>query len=224
MISEEKIQSELQTTEVLPMRKYAETLVINDDASMQIAGENLKKIKAAIKITEEKFEPSVSAAHKAWKTICGLRSSITDELSTIEKRIKFAMLGYQDKVAENQRIKQAELDAAARREEEKKKADLESRADRWEERGNTEKADALRDVATTVTVAPKVVAPAFNKVSGVHTRDNWVAVITDEKQIPRDYLVPNMTALNALAKATKGAMVISGVKFVNEKSISSRSK
>ena len=41
----------------------------------------------------------------------------------------------------------------------------------------------------------------------------WKAVVTDPDKVPRDYLIVNQSALDALAKATKGSITIPGVRF-----------
>ena len=58
--------------------------------------------------------------------------------------------------------------------------------------------------------------------AGVSTRITWSARVTDVAQIPREYLVPDMQALNALARATKGKSTIPGVEFVATESLAVR--
>ena len=45
-------------------------------------------------------------------------------------------------------------------------------------------------------------------------REVWKAVIVDINAIPREYLVVNQAALDKVAQATRGAIVIPGVKMV----------
>jgi len=65
-------------------------------------------------------------------------------------------------------------------------------------------------VAAVVQDQGKSVETENGKVTWI---DNWVPEIYDEKAIPREYLMPDMTKLNAAAKA---GIEVPGVKRVNK--------
>lgn len=74
-------------------------------------------------------------------------------------------------------------------------------------------------------------APARPAAAGVSYRDNWKAEVTDLMALvqavaggkaPIDYLLPNATVLNALAKGKKETMAIPGVKAWNDRVVNQR--
>lgn len=116
---------------------------------------------------------------------------------------------------------QRKLEAEAKEKEEKEKARLGKLAVKAEARGDTEKADALRERQEDVCVPFAIVDPP-KKVGGISYRDNWSVEIIDESLIPREWLMPNIPALTKLAVATKGVVQIPGVKMVCIKTVVGR--
>jgi hypothetical protein len=57
--------------------------------------------------------------------------------------------------------------------------------------------------------APSVI-PSDN---GISIREMWKCDVEDLEKIPREYLVPDLKMLSGLAKSTKGAVEIEGVRF-----------
>jgi hypothetical protein len=106
-----------------------------------------------------------------------------------------AVKGYMD---EKRRLA-AEEEARIRDAQRKEAARLADRANKWEEKGNEQKAAALREQAETMPVAQ--VAPEIPKVDGLHTRKTWKWELTDPEQLPRTYLVPDTAAIGAVVKA-----------------------
>lgn len=142
-------------------------------------------------------------------------------IKAAEKRIKAEMAAYQARRDAETRSLQMEAEAKARAEAEKARAALEKKAEKAEKKGDEEKALALRDEAAFIAPVPVVVAgPA--RQEGISYREEWSAEIVDIGAVPREYLLPNMTALNALAKATKGTVKIPGVEFKSRKVVSAR--
>lgn len=70
------------------------------------------------------------------------------------------------------------------------------------------------------------------KVQGVSYRDNWkahesvdvkaLAAAVANGSVPATFLVPNMTALNQFARATKGAQKVPGVRVWNDRQVTAR--
>jgi len=63
-----------------------------------------------------------------------------------------------------------------------------------------------------VAEAVAVMAP---RAPGSHQVTRWHAEITDVSLVPREFMVPDMAALNALAKTQKGALDLPGVRSVS---------
>lgn len=64
-----------------------------------------------------------------------------------------------------------------------------------------------------VVVAPKDPVPKAEGVTGV---DHWGFHVTDEAQIPREYLTPDLKKIGALVRAMKGQIQIPGVKITHD--------
>jgi len=80
-----------------------------------------------------------------------------------------------------------------------------------------EEVEDIFDAPVAVVAAP--VAPVYNRASGVSTRESWECTVTDIKklclavakgQVSPEYVLPNMAALNARARADKRTMNIPG--------------
>ena len=93
---------------------------------------------------------------------------------------------------------------------------------KWEEKGKTEKAEELLEKAEEVVPETPVVIAMTEKPKGVSYSQKWMAEVIDIDKVPREYLIPNMQALNGIAQSTKGTIQIPGVKFLSEKILSSR--
>jgi len=63
-----------------------------------------------------------------------------------------------------------------------------------------------------VAEAVAVMAP---RAPGSHQVTRWHAEITDVSLVPREFMAPDMAALNALAKTQKGALDLPGVRSVS---------
>lgn len=130
----------------------------------------------------------------------------------------------QRKVEEELQRKAQEAAEALEREERLKAAVV------AEQSGATEEeVTDIMETASAVVAAP--VAPVYQRAAGVSVRENWKAYVTDIKklclavakgQVSPEYVLPNMTALNARAKADKGTMLIPGCVAKNEPIVAGR--
>jgi hypothetical protein len=89
------------------------------------------------------------------------------------------------------------------------------------------------DILEQPIEAPVVsVAKTMPKVAGVSYSDRWeahpainvrqLAAAVAAGTVPPTFLVPDMTAINAFARATKGTQAVPGVKFWNNRRVSAR--
>lgn len=187
-------------------------IIVYDQQSYEQAGEILRDIATVKKEIKAKFAEPKEKAHEAHKAICDLEKELLAKVTERENEIRQKMTAYYE--AEQKRI-------AA--EQERKRIEAEKQmqiAAEAEAAGDTEKAEIAVALAameeSTVTVAPKA--------AGIAKREVWSAEVIDLDKIPREYLIPDMNALNALAKATKGQIKIPGVKFNKQLVLSVRAK
>lgn len=174
------------------------------------------------------------SAYATWKTICDAESAALKAGDQAEKAGKEAILVFDreqevKRLAEQRRL-QAIADEQARKEREK----LEVRAEKAEEKGKDEKAEALREQAAEI-VAPVVqVAAAIPKVEGITTRKIWKARVInmnalveaaqDQNSVARSFLVFNEKVANSFAASTKGTIFIPGICFEPEDSLAIRNE
>lgn len=187
-------------------------IAVTDQASYEAAGKLLVEIATVKKNIKACFAEPKKKAQEAHKAICALENDLLAKATAPETAIRQKMAAYYD--AEQKRI-------AAERERQRQEAEEAARlAAEAEAAGDTETAmEAVGIAAATesaVTAAPKA--------AGVSFRDVWEAVVTDKSKVPLEYMEVNMSALNAVAKATKGSINIPGVQFVKKTVSSVRGK
>lgn len=151
------------------------------------------------------FAPLKAAANEAARRVREAEASLVDPVADAEKRLKTAMANYQAAALE--------ADRKARE------------AARLEDERNVSVAIAEAKAANQPVVIPPPVAPpapAVPKVKGVSFREVWKARVVDVNLIPRQYMVPDMVALNDMARAFKGDASVPGVEFYSENVVASR--
>lgn len=216
-------------------------LRITDAESCVHASHFLRSIKGLRADIQRWFEPHVEAAMETKRKAELARKALTDErdrmeapLAEAEGKVKAALLAYE---TQQERIRLAEerrLQEEARQHAEAvtlaAAADLEREAVAT---GNAGMLQEAHDILEQPIQAPVVVVkPSMPKVQGVTYRDNWKAHdVVDVRALARAIadgaaserlLLPNMVALNQLARATQGTQLVSGVRFYNDRQIAAR--
>lgn len=203
----ETIESKAEA-EMAPVLARAASFVVSDEPSYLAADEIASEIRRRVKLLEPELAPVKENATRAWKAAAALwRRFIDDPLEAVKTldRKRYAWKKAEDKrrqdEAETLRREQARKDA-----EEKL-----ALATRLEVAGMKEQAAAILDapVAPTTVVAP---APVV-KPAGQAIVENWQARVVDAALIPREYLAPDMVAINKYAKLMKSRAKIPGVEF-----------
>lgn len=111
-----------------------------------------------------------------------------------------------------------EEQARLRAEQEKERLRLEKQAERAEAKGLPDTAGAL--IRAAETMQPAIVQSAMpNRVGGLSLAENWTFEIEDESKLPREYMMPDVTAIRRTVKALKGKAAIPGVRAYKEDSI-----
>lgn len=187
-------------------------IIVFDQQSYEAAGAMLQQIAKIKKGIQAEFAEPKKKAHDAHKALTALEKRFLDFASQGEAELRSKMAHYWQ--AEQKRI-EAEQERKRLEAEKMMQTAMEAEA-----AGDTENAEIYTALAAmeeaTVTVAPKT--------AGVSMREVWSAEIIDVNKIPREYLIPDMAALNALAKAMKRESNIPGVKFVKNVISSVRAK
>jgi len=202
----------------------ASELAITDNKSFELAGAMLVELKTYAKRVEEYWAEPKKSAYKAWKDICAKEKAMLDPLEKAEKTIKTKMGEYQRQQEAKERAIREELERRQREEAER----LMKEAEEKEAAGDILGADlAMAQAEMVETSSP--VAVIQQAASGVSSRKVWKARVIDESQVPVEVagivIRPvDLSALNNLAKATKGKAKIAGVEFYEDYIMSARGR
>ena len=187
--------------------KQATELIIKTEPDNTKAVGLLGLIRGARNRVIDVFKPSKSAAKSAYDEIRKLEGLFLNPLETAEETVKEKVGAYVQ--AENER-----------REEMQRKADerYQKSVDRAVEKG--------KPITQAQVIIPKGTAPG-----NASYRTIWSAVVTDlkalckavaEGTVPLEAIQPNMPVLHAMARASKEAFNVPGVKAVSSVSTAIR--
>ena len=172
-----------------------------DQPSFALANGLISRLQAQKKKVVEFFADPKKKAADAHKAIVNAEKAMLMPVDTRINALKCATTRWY--AAEQQRIA-AEEEKARKEAEEMAKLAAEA-----EESGDSETAQEAIIAATlaqaTVTVMPKS--------KGTAMRELWSAVVVDPALVPREYLIVDEKALNALAKTMHDRVKVPGVEF-----------
>ena len=235
--TETPITAEVLQSEALELATQGKAIIITDQEGYDKATSFLtERLNPWLKKVDDFFDPNIKTAHKLHKDLVAQKKTVTEPNLQLKGALNGGILGF-DERKEQERIK---LQRVA--EEAQRKADEESRlatAVEMEKAGATEE-EVQQTLNTPVATIAPVVAPVYQKASGVAVKVTWSAQMkgeadgtTYEKSMrdlcaaigcgdqPVPYCEPNLTALSQIARAQHEAMNIPGVKAVATKSVSS---
>ena len=187
------------------------------------------------------FAPHIDAAMETKRKAEAARKALVDEkdrmeapLVEAEGLLKRSLLAWDEKQEQARLEQERQLQAEARKRAEEltlaAAAALEAEANAVGDAAMLQEAhDILAQPIDTPVVTVTKLMP---KVQGVTYRDNWkahedvdikaLAAAVAAGTVPTTFLLPNMTALNQFAKATKGTQKIAGVRIWNDRQIAAR--
>lgn len=226
----EQLQEQELKTQALTVVDRAKSITIVDqasyDAACSLLVDEIKPFRARWK---DYWENVKKPAYAAYKAILDKFNEGDKPLEAAESAIKKEILRFENEqkrlAEERQRQAQREAEEAARREQDQQ-AEYAAMA------GVSEEEVEQITQAPVLVVAPPV-EPAFDRASGVSTRSNWKARVTDLKklcaaigkgQVPVTYVLPNQQALDARAKADKSTMNVPGVVPWDDKTVAGRTR
>ncbi|MBT9143618.1 MAG: hypothetical protein DDT29_02026 [Dehalococcoidia bacterium] len=198
----------------------AQAIAVYNADDYQSASKVLKAIKSHLKEVEDLRKGMTKPLDAAKAKIMAFFKPVTESLTNAETRTKKAMLAWQAEEEQKRLEEERRLQALARKEQERLDRLAAERAQRWEDKGQLEKAEQIRDSVPVIPV-PIVVREA-PKAEGISTRAIWKFRIVSGEKIPREYLIPNEKMLGDFARATKGTIAIPGIEFYAEEILASR--
>lgn len=210
--------------DALAAPKYAVTIRVNDQPTLDAANGFLKNVKLLIGKIDETFDPQIEQAHRLHKSLLAEKKKFTAPLEDAERIVKRTIAGYlaeEDRKRREAEAERARIEAEARAEAEKKLRAVE----KAEAKGDIAKAEAIAQEAVN-TMAAKIeaapVVPDAPIASGLSLRKVWKFRIIDEKLLPREYLVPDEMKIGRVIRALKDEANIPGVSVYSEDDVSSR--
>ncbi len=206
-------QTKAQETEVLA--QTYENYAIESAEKYEYSAQDLKTIKAKTKEVDTLRKSLTKPLDESKKRIMAFFKKPLDLLNSAESAIKGAMLKWQQE-QESIRLEEERRLAQAQRKESERLARLAAAAER---RGDEEKAEEFKGREAVVKSAVPAVASAVREVSGISKAVIWKYRIIDIGKIPREYMVPNETAIGQIARSTKGSVKIEGIEFYSEETI-----
>ena len=183
----------------------------------------MKKVAAA-------FDPVIADAHAVHKKLCALKKVAEAPYAIQVAQCKTLKLARIAELAEIARREQARINAEAAEQARRDRARLEKEAARLKtperKQERLEMAAAIIPVAATVQSAPARIAGEVHsstwKAELLSLGELLEAAVTNELAL--SFVAFDQSAADKLARATKGAVTVPGVRFVESKSISYRSK
>lgn len=173
------------------------------------------------------FDPLVKEADAVTRKVRALRAQFEEPLKAAIFSIDIALSLFEKEQAEQARRENDRI-ANELREQEVRKAREEAAS--LERLGYIKQADKVRQMPLPEPIVP-VVPVAVPKVAGLSSREIYSAEVTDMTKLilavaagdaPQEVLLPNLPVLNSLARASKTALSIPGVKVVSKTSRAQR--
>lgn len=189
---------------------------ITDADSYKDAAGTLGRVKSALKQIEEQRTSITQPINESLRRINAQAKDASAPWLEVERKIKRAIVAYDEEQDRIRREAQRRADEEARKERER----LEKQAAKAAAAGKDEKAADLELRAATV-VAP-VVAAETPKVEGVSRRLVVKFDITDPAAVPRNYCTPDEKKIRKIVDAMNGDIEIPGVRIWKESVIAAR--
>ena len=198
---------------------------ITDDILYVQAGELLKSLKGLQVQINETFDAPIRAAHAAHKAVLAAKDKHMAPVAEAERIIKPKLATYAQEQEDRRLEEQKRLEVEAR-----KNAEDEALAQAVAAEDSGDKAAAEAILTSPIQTTP-VVLPKQTKVNGVSFRTKWCGTVTDKMalikavaagQAPANLLCENPTAIRQFAESTQGAVPVPGIRFYDEKIVSSR--
>ena len=205
---------------------------INSNETYVCAGEHLKLVKAKANALTEKRLEITRPMDAAKKKVMDFFKPPIEALNLAESGLKRKMTVFSQEQERIRRAAERQRQAQEQADREKAEAEALELAQIAEGEGDKETAEAiLEEAQQPITPAAPVVVAEKPKAAGISMRDNYKAEVTDLMALvkavaagdaPITMIKADDSALNKMAKATKGSVKMAGVRFYNDPVIASR--
>lgn len=228
-------------TETRSWASRAAGLKVVDRESCLNASTLLRSIKTLRGQVQQWFSPHLEAAMETKRKAEAARKGLADEQARMEAPLieaetilKRSLLAWEQDQERARAEEERRLQEEARQRAEQ--VTLEAAAALEREAAETGDEDMRQEAENILLqpIEPPVVSVAkmVPKVQGVTYRDMWkahpqidikaLAAAVAAGNVPTTFLVPDMTAINAFARATKGTHPVPGIRWFNDRQVAAR--
>uniref|UniRef100_A0A6M3Y0R7 Uncharacterized protein n=2 Tax=viral metagenome TaxID=1070528 RepID=A0A6M3Y0R7_9ZZZZ len=201
----EDVQVQSWYNEALGLQKYAEARIIKTVEDLKPANDDLVTIRRLRKAIEEKRKEYVKPLQDHVKSINDAFKILSEPIEIADKVTSQKMLAF---TSEQDRIRSEQERINAER--------IKLAQDEMELNGE------LTESVNLVEVIQEVPTTIKTEVGTTGQRDNWKWEVQDINQVPREYLMINVGMLTPIVKASKGKIVIPGIRIFNEPILATR--
>ena len=198
---------------------------VNGNADYEKAGHILKVLKGKEKELADKKARILSPLSDATKAVRELFSVPEGLLKGAINLTSQAMLDFKRRVDREREQAQRAAEAARQKAIDDEKARLLAESQQAASQGKViESIKLVKQAERSVIVSTPVQMPipAAPVAAGLGTRKTWKAEVIDAAAVPRQWCTPDIARLNALARETKGAATVEGVRIFCEETIVNR--
>lgn len=214
----------VNSTSLVLEQAYA--IKIKNDQDFADAGDFLRDLKTRAAEIDDLRKTMTKPLDEAKQRIMDFFRPATKRLQDAEIAVKSAISGYTQEQKRRRLEEQARAEEALRKERER----LQAEAEKLRAKGRDELAEAKQQTAEMLTgvVIPAAPDPA---ATGVITRTVWRAEVIEIIDLCRavadgrastNFIQPNMTALDAWARAVKATFDVPGCRAVEDQIVAAR--
>lgn len=213
-------------TQATALERQVSAMEVTSEIGYKAAGELLKKVKKVQKSVKDYWEPLRKSAKAAYDNVVAKKKAMLDPIDNAESILKRKM---SDFAIEQERIRREE----ERRQQEEARAETEwllQEAIAAEESGDAASAESAMAVAEVyddfASITPSS-QPQKPKMDGVSLSKTWKITSIDTGKVPVFFngaeLRPvDTSAVMRLIKASKGQIVIPGVVYTEDYTVSAK--
>lgn len=195
---------------------------IQDQATLERVNKAKLYIRELRNEVRKVFEPMKKKAYAAYKEILDQYKKVEAPIIEAEKycdRLLAEWFAEQRRQREEAERKRLEAIRKQKEEEERKLREaLEA-----ENAGKKEEAEKIINQVIE-TKPPEVKTPEKPKLKGVYSRIDYDFEIIDVTKIPREYMIPDETLIRKVIRASKGKVVIPGIKVIAKEIVVTRTE
>lgn len=210
--------------EVVGFPEKARALVVNNDKTLELAGEELKGSKALQKKIREWFKPHKTKARDALNGLIAEEKRLLDPLQEFERIVKGKMAPYMEEQA--RKVREAE-EAREKAQKEAEEAERKAEEDRQKKArealqdGDQKKAEKILAEEPKEIIPEQVDIPVTKTLEGTHATRRWTYEVTNIELVPRPLLMLDKVAVNKIVQEKQKDAKIPGIRIFQKTGISS---